>query len=196
MNETAYVQEINKGDDPSRTIEKVLNYLRYDDLEDFFKWNIFDPEESKFKIVLFVKDKGRSHAYQMKRMNKLGLAVIYCVNSFGNKKLNHVISHEILHQFGAWDLYHEIGRNQTEKSSKLIREKYYNSIMLATASGYDLVIDEVTASLIGWGPYKEEYNIFNRTMNQKDMKKEARNERMKSAKIKFNLKKKKTTTKN
>ena len=75
-----------------------------------------------------------------------------------------IISHEILHQFGAWDLYQ--GKSQTLKSAKKAIELFPNSIMINTKrKKAQLKIDGLTAWRVGWKKKKWEYDQFNPKTN-------------------------------
>ena len=71
------------------------------------------------------------------------------------------MAHEILHQFGAWDLYREY--LEPENARKAM-ELYPHSVMLNTYSNQDLLeVDEVTAYLIGWhDQFAEHFTRFDR----------------------------------
>ncbi|MAA79772.1 MAG: hypothetical protein CL916_10980 [Deltaproteobacteria bacterium] len=59
------------------------------------------------------------------------------------------IAHEMLHLFGAWDLYRSFQTTKAQEDQA--RKRYPNSIMLRTSYNIDeLNIDPVTAWRIGW----------------------------------------------
>ena len=58
------------------------------------------------------------------------------------------IAHEMLHLFGAWDLY-ELNNNDQARAIKT-SEMFPNSIMRTTSNDiWELQIDEITAWLVG-----------------------------------------------
>ena len=75
------------------------------------------------------------------------------VNGAGN--LSSIVAHEILHTFGAWDLYKDelyVGEGAQYKS------RLYNSIMNDTYQSLsEAEIDPVTAYLIGFTDYKDDW---------------------------------------
>lgn len=73
---------------------------------------------------------------------------------------HYVVSHEMLHQFGAWDLY--FGESQSKEKAEELLELYPNSIMINTYSNKArLEVDELTAWRGGWhNDFKEDYIEF------------------------------------
>ncbi len=146
--ETIYLEKVRRGDYPKRTIAKVMDELGYTDLDDFLKRNYFDFKVQKLKLLLFVKSLDRSHAYNSFSNSDLDISVVYCQHSNGMVTDHYVISHEVLHQFGAWDLYH--GQSQTLKNAEKAKEIFPNSIMANTFFNKNLNVDELTAWRVGW----------------------------------------------
>jgi len=106
-------------------------------------------------IVLAIA-KGKGTSYSMPYRNHLNKekyffegAIIYEHYWSGQELAASTFTHEILHLFGAWDLYNTYAQT-AEKESKA-KELFPNSIMLRTA--YDITtlnIDSLTAWRIGW----------------------------------------------
>jgi len=161
---------------------KVVEGLGYEDTDDFLSANSFDFETEKLKVLLFVKEEDRSHARNYWSVNNIDFAVVYCRSSIGTMTSHYTISHEILHLFGAWDLY--LGESQTLETAKKAKEMYPNSIMINTWTNQEnLVIDELTAWRIGWKDYDEEYRFFDPQINRALRTEEKRKSRLKSYKI-------------
>lgn len=159
------------GAPPRTTINAVLAKLNYRDLEDFMDYNRVTMKEDKFKILLFVKSNSRSHAYNFWSMSDVDLAIVYCRHTVGMLTDRYTIAHEILHQFGAWDLY--MGKSQTEESARNAKELWPHSIMINTHRNKDqLIIDELTAWRIGWAEYDPNYAEFSPVTNRELKKKE------------------------
>jgi hypothetical protein len=196
---TVYLEKVLRGSNPESTIGKIMKEIGFKGLDDFLEYYQFDLDTRKLKIVLFVKSNNRSHAYNRWSVKEMDLAVIYCRNTIGMITGSTVIAHEILHQFGAWDLYYELGRSQTRETSDIIREKYPNSIMRRTSGNENtLEVDEVTAWRIGWGAFQKEFRRYDPVVNSKERVKEYQDyqwARRKSL-IHFNLKKEKKEQKN
>lgn len=186
-----YIDNIRRGDRPTKTVQKVMEELSYDDFDNFLAQNSFDFEEEKFKILLFVKSSNRSHAYNYWSIKDVDLAIVYCRSSYGTMTDQYVISHELLHQFGAWDLYHDYGGSQTLESAKKAKELFPHSIMLNTHSNKPLLeIDRLTAWRIGWSDFEDTYQEFDPVKNREKVEEELRRRQRADGKsIKFDLKK-------
>ncbi|WP_026231847.1 hypothetical protein [Neolewinella persica] len=159
------------GQSPTKTTNAVLDKLNYRDLEAFMSYNRVTMKEDKFKILLFVKSNNRSHAFNYWSMADVDLAIVYCRSTYGMITDRYVIIHELLHQFGAWDLY--MGRSQTETSAQNAIERWPFSIMINTHQNKgELIVDELTAWCIGWAEYDPSYAEFNPVKNREIKKKE------------------------
>lgn len=159
-NETVYVENVNRYSGLQRTIKAIMEDLGHDDFNDFVKDNDFDFENDKLKLLLFVKSNSRSHAYNQWSNKEVDLAIVYCKHTNGMFTDHLVISHEILHQFGAWDLYQ--GRSQSVENAKELKNIFPHSVMIDVYRNKSRKeIDELTAHRIGWVyEYKEEYRKF------------------------------------
>jgi len=170
-NEIIFLEDIAYTTQPRFIQDQVFRALGYDNLGDFISYNNFDFQRKKLKLVLYVKDQRRSHAYNKWSNSELDIAIVYCRKSFGQSTTHWTISHEMLHQFGAWDLYY--GESQTLENAKKASELYPGSIMI-TSSGKDgTVVDELTAWRIGWNDnFKEAYMDFRpQRRNRSDLRK-------------------------
>jgi hypothetical protein len=158
-NEIVYAEEVVRGKS-YRTLELVLQNMNYRSLEDYLSANNFDAKINKLKVILFVKSNDRSHAYNFWSNDKIDVAIVYCRSTYGFPTSHYVISHEILHQFGAWDLY--FGESQSEEKAEKALALYPHSIMINTYRNLSqLEVDELTAWRVGWhNDFKEEYNDF------------------------------------
>lgn len=168
-----------------------MDDLGYENIEAFLDDNNFDKSKEKLKIVLFVKSNDRSHAYNYWSVDDIDLAIIYCKSTFGMLTDQYVISHEMLHQFGAWDLYYEMGKIQTKESSIAAKTNYPHSVMINTFRKKELLeVDDVTAWRIGWTDWNEAYNIYDPKLNKKKIEKERKDTNRGNA-IEFNIGKEK-----
>jgi len=144
---------------PKQTVQLAMKELGYDDYEGFLKENNFAVKKNKLKIILFVKSNNRSHAYNYFSNKEVDLVVVYCKNSYGFFTNHYVISHELLRQFGAWDLYY--GESQSREKADQAKRLYPKSIMINNFEKADLRVDELTAWRVGWhNKFKEEYQSF------------------------------------
>lgn len=105
--------------------------------------------------VVFHKDNGRAFANPMHISNSfLEYCVIFERHRNGELCANSVVSHEILHLFGAIDLY-----SDEDLNFKTIVKKYFNNdIMSRTGDLNELNIGEFTAHKIGWLEYKDYFS--------------------------------------
>jgi hypothetical protein len=180
--EVVYVDEIAYGYS-TLILKSVMKGLGYQDIEEYIEESRFDLAKNKLKIVLFVKGSSRSHARDYWSNSQVDLATIYCKRTSGISTDHYVISHEMLHQFGAWDLYG--GESQSIEKAKELKELYPNSIMINTYFNKDLLeVDELTAWRVGWHHnFKKEYQSYEPVRTKKTKPAETS--------IKFNLGKKK-----
>jgi hypothetical protein len=78
-------------------------------------------------------------------------AVVYEQDNSGNGVVSSVIAHEILHLYGAWDLYQTF--TQSAENEERARRLFPSSIMRRIADDInELEVDEVSAWLVGWKP--------------------------------------------
>lgn len=115
-------------------------------------WRSQFPEE-QFAALVFLKRDGASYAIPQEaglnpRYDIEG-AVLY--NNFepGVPNCATCIAHELLHVFGAWDMYETF--QITKKQMDFATQLYPDSIMLRTSyNPYELTMDPVTCWRIGW----------------------------------------------
>jgi hypothetical protein len=179
--QNVFVRSVNRQNS-WRLLQTVMNELGYRSYEDFLDRYNFDLRKKKLKVLFFVKSDSRSHAYNYWSNNNLDFAIVYCKSTYGQVTNHYVISHELLHQFGAWDLYY--GESQSLEKAKRAKELYPNSVMIST-NAYDreLEIDELTAWRIGW-----HHNLKDEFMSFKPVRKERRD---RNTRWTFDLKKRK-----
>jgi len=189
--EEIYIKSLSRRNNSRSTIQKAMEELGYENFEDFLDYTSFDFSRNKLKLIFFVKSYNRSHAYNYWSNKDVDLAIVYCKSTYGMMTDQYVISHELLHQFGAWDLYK--GESQSTENAERAMELYPNSIMINTRfNKSDLEVDELTAWRIGWHfEFKEVYQSFNPAI-KKDKRKIDMDRNSNSRKsIQFDLKKKK-----
>ena len=186
--ETIYIEKIKGGDNPKRTISNVMDELGYKGFDGFLKRNNFDFKKQKLKLLLFVKSYDRSHAYNYFSNSDLDVSIVYCKSTYGMITNHSVISHEVLHQFGAWDLYQ--GQSQTLKNAQRAKELFPNSVMISTFSNENLEVDDLTAWRVGWHfDMDEEYMDFDPVKSRgKSTAKDRTYKKNKSEGLKFDLK--------
>lgn len=157
-NEIVYIEEASRSNS-YQLLGKVMKEMNYEDIDEFMEYNNFDFTKQKLKVVFFVKSNSRSHAYNFWSNSQVDVAVVYCRSTVGMQTDHKVISHEILHQFGAWDLY--FGESQSEEKAAQLKELYPQSIMISTWRNREPEVDELTAWRVGWNTtFKPLYNEF------------------------------------
>ena len=135
-------------------ITTVLRKIGYAGSLSYYEWAVNTTNCDNTFVLIFVKGKGVNYAlaYEDEKMNKERYFVEGCVlySHFSNGILlnESSIAHEILHLFGARDLYETF--RQKSDSEEMAR-RFHNSIMHKNLHNInDLIIDELTAFLIGW----------------------------------------------
>lgn len=128
----------------------ILKKVGYRSPNDFHRWVKNNTNCSNFVVVIYVNQNGTSYATWLnENRHSVESCIVYARNKFGRKDINSaVIAHEILHLFGAWDLYQSRdaqSKRKARKAAKLLP----NSIMARTDNISKLKIDELTAWLIG-----------------------------------------------
>lgn len=183
IEEVAYLPNVNWG--TSRHIKTtVIQDLGYDSVDHYLEFNNFDKDSEKVIMLFFIKQNGRSHAYDANRSvfsisNTVDHAIIYCSATSGMITSYKTIAHEMLHLFGAWDFYE--GRPQNPTKAKMLKERYPNSVMLSTYNNDNPTIDEINAWRIGWNmdpqksfmDYKPEYRKNAEAMKKQNRKNES-----------------------
>jgi hypothetical protein len=153
------------GNESVDWVSKVFYTIGYKSIFDFDSWIKKNTKADNYQVIIFVKGKGNGYAMaystEMKK-DKFYVegAVLYEKYNGGTKLASSSIAHEILHLYGAWDLYKTF--NQTEGNEERARALFPNSIMLRTSYNInELNIDNLTAWLIGWNNNpKEWYETF------------------------------------
>ncbi len=142
-------------------VSRVLKKLGYKNAKQAFR-----KVRKKYKtdnIVVLIMSKGGGRPYSMryaKGYNKKKYfvegTIIY--NKYQNgapMPLSAVIAHELLHLYGAWDLYTTYA--QTIDRQQKAQQLYPNDIMLRVDHNIDsLSIGSLTAWLIGWNKNQED----------------------------------------
>ncbi|WP_411823645.1 hypothetical protein [Leptospira sp. 'Mane'] len=142
------------GNERTDLVSEVFKKIGYKSPLDYYDWVKENTKSKNTHVILFAKGKGNGYAMPSStEMNKKLYftegAILY-EKYLGNEPLaSSSIAHEILHLYGAWDLYKTYAqpKSREDKAKKI----YPNSIMLRTSYDFDeLEVDELTAWLIGW----------------------------------------------
>ncbi len=135
-------------------VSKVLYKIGYSSTLDLGTWVKNNTNAENYQVIIFAKGKGNGYAMAYstdmeKEKYYVEGAVLYERYNGNGKLASSSIVHEIMHLYGAWDLYKTF--NQTQENEQRARELFPNSIMLRTSYNInELTIDKLTAWLIGW----------------------------------------------
>ena len=132
---------------------------------DFINWVKQNTDCTNSLVLIIANKKGRGYAMQYsKEMNKekyfLEGCILYKQYDEKNALASSSIAHEILHLFGAWDLYETF--QQSKDREVKAKQLFPNDIMLRTSNNInELKIDKLTAWLVGLSSTEEKwYNWF------------------------------------
>jgi hypothetical protein len=141
-------------------VSLVLEKMRYENSLQMYNWVLSKTYCKQLQVLIFIKGKARNYSIIY---DKLLDKDKYFVESsiFYEKSISKAnnpiplktasIAHEILHLYGAWDLYETQPTGQSKANAERANKLFYNSIMLGTPRNMkDLYIDEITEWLIGW----------------------------------------------
>ena len=147
-------------------VGKALRAAGYSRPLAFYDWVLDETPCAETFVILYVKGNGISYniSFQKKEMDEEKYFVEGCViyenYDDGRTMAASAIAHEILHCFGAWDLYANFAQSpEVEAHAKRL---FPNSIMLRADYNINkLSVDPLTAWLIGWNDDPEGwYNSF------------------------------------
>jgi len=144
------------GKEPVDWVSLVLRKAGYTSNLDFYYSTRDARRFDNMQVFIFVKGKGNGYSMPYSSlMNKekyfVEGSVLYEQYWDGYSLVSSGIAHEMLHLYGAWDLYKTFA--QTEAAEKKVRKMWPNSIMLRTSFDInELMVDELTAWLVGWNP--------------------------------------------
>jgi hypothetical protein len=142
------------GKEKTDMISLVLKKIGYKSPLDFYNWVLKNTQCTNVQVIIYAKGYGTGYAMtyggiENKEMYFVEGAILYEKYWTGSTLKTSSIAHEILHLYGAWDLYNSF--QQTQEKEDMAKKLFPNSIMLRTAEHIqDLSVDEVTAWLIGW----------------------------------------------
>ncbi len=170
MDEDIRLTKIESSQEPKTLnvnwVPLVLNKAGYSNLSEFYdSIRIFDQVDN-ICILIFAKSAGRSYAQPSNSNNKRSIrflegAVIYSDGMIGFKEINSaLIMHEMLHLFGARDIY--ISKGFDPDFEKIVKSTLWNSIMVDDLKHIDfLELDQLTTWCIGWShTYWSWYDLF------------------------------------
>lgn len=153
------------GKESVQWVSETLYKIGYNSTLTFYNQSITDQRCDEVQVLIFAKTNGTSYAIAMVENANEELyfvegALIYENYSSGANTATSSIAHEILHLYGAIDLYKTF--KQSEENAQKAAKLYPNSIMRRTSYNIEeLNVDELNAWLIGWtNDYKPWFESF------------------------------------
>ena len=164
-----YSYGTGSGNEDVSIVSTVLKKIGYRDSLSFYNYVINNTNCNNALVLVAAKGMGRSYAIACefgtedllyRELHFVEGIMLYEFNEDGEAPSSG-IAHEILHLFGAWDLYENF--MQSKAIEELALYLFPNSIMLRISQNInELIIDPVTAWLIGWNKNPEAwYDAFN-----------------------------------
>ncbi len=155
--------EIGKASGKERVdwVSRVLKRQGYKNAKQAYKRFAKESACSNLQMIIFAKADGMTYAMGFKKGMKKGkyflegCLVYQRYDNGAPQPTAGVIAHELLHLYGAWDLYPTF--MQTQERYEKARELYPNDIMLRLDHDINfLSIDKLTAWRLGWNKNEEE----------------------------------------
>ena len=165
LDETIIIDDIysgtGSGKEPVDIVKKTFKKVGYKSNESFLEWVKENTDCTGSLVLIVANQKGRGYALpysdEMSAEDYfLEGCMIYSQEEDGSPVASATIAHEILHLFGAWDLYETF--EQTKENEEKAKQLFPDDIMLRTSYNIEeLSIDPLTAWLAGLSPNKEEW---------------------------------------
>jgi len=156
-------QATGSNDEYSHWVAYLLQKIGWDPL-DLNSKLIKESGSTHLHVEMYANKAGRSYAIPFcqgadNQKYFMEGAFIYRFYQNSSELLSASIAHEILHLYGAWDLYHncDVTKDQTMHALRL----FPNDIMVRIDTSIDkLSISPLTAWRIGWTEFKEDWYDF------------------------------------
>jgi hypothetical protein len=146
--------------DSASMVFRTLKKIGYPTSLAFHSWAMDNTDCENALVLIFVKGRGKAYAipYTSESLDRelyfVEGAVLYEKQRNGVGQAPSQIAHEILHLFGAWDLYETA--HQTKLNETVAKETFPDSVMCRVAHDINsLEVDPLTAWLIGWNDKPE-----------------------------------------
>lgn len=149
-------------------VDEVFRSVGYEDANGFCRWLANNGYKNGFALIV-TNRKDRSYSYHHTKEtssgrdhNSLLETAVICRNGADGSYWPSSLSHEVLHLFGAWDLYADSNYANSAEQQEMAYKMFPNSIMLRVGSSFDVLeVDCITAWLIGWtSKYEDWYPWF------------------------------------
>jgi len=160
---TYFLEKDHKVDDIPIKLTKNIKNPRRNQAEKIFAElgdsgaQVFSEKELSqypggFFVIIYYKGEGRSSASPVltpKDLRTIPEFVSLFAKRQGKPLTSRTIAHEILHLFGAWDLYNDNFYGPSSIPHWKIFNRFYNSIMLTRKKLKNLNLDTLTAWRVG-----------------------------------------------
>ncbi len=149
------------GNEKTDWIQSLLKKIGYKSPLEFHNWVLKNTTCKQSLVLVYANQTGNSYAFPFTAdLNKQKYFVEGCLlyKKFNDGQILYpsAIAHEMLHDFGAWDLYKNFMQPQDREDKA--RELYPNEIMLRISLDIDdLEINGLTAWLVGLTEKKEKW---------------------------------------
>lgn len=149
------------GNEKTDWIQVLLKKVGYKSPLQFHNWVLKNTKCSQSVVLIYAHQKGNSYAFPYtNNLSKEDYFVEGCLlyNQFndGQELYPSAIAHELLHDFGGWDLYKNFMQPQDREDKA--KELYPNEIMLRIAVDIqELEINALTAWLVGLAEKKQNW---------------------------------------
>ncbi|TAE66851.1 MAG: hypothetical protein EAZ85_15595 [Bacteroidetes bacterium] len=162
---SVFVEEIPQanatGNERTDWIKFLLNKLGYKSPLQFHNWVLKNTKCTQSVVLIYANQTGNSYAFPYTAnldKEKYFVEGCFLYKKFTDGQIIYpsTIAHEMLHDFGAWDLYKNFmqGQDKEDKAKQL----YPNEIMLRIALNInELEINGLTAWLVGLTEKKEKW---------------------------------------
>ncbi len=149
------------GDERVDWIYRTMKKLDYKNSRQAYRKLSRKYNSKNIQVIVIANSVGRPYSMRYAKgfsKKKYFLEGVIIFNKYLNDApmpVASTLTHEILHIYGAWDLYKTYA--QTSQRQEKARELYPNDIMLRVDHNINtLQIDKLTAWLIGWNQDQEE----------------------------------------
>jgi len=155
------VEKIERAEDLSKpkslAVPIVMKAAGYNDLAAFYDSVKNATQADNIVVIIFAKKASRSYALPSNSNNKssdrfLEGAIVFRETYYEKPSSASTIIHEMLHLFGARDIYHDKQIDRDSEIEKKMTTVFPNSIMLEGSNMEigDLRMDQLTVWCIGW----------------------------------------------
>jgi hypothetical protein len=159
------------GDEPVDWVSRVVPMVGYTDALQLYRQLADDYGCDNAHVIIYANKRGIGYAMAYstdmdEQMYFVEGAILHRFYPDGREMTTASIAHELLHLYGAWDLYQTF--SQTADVEAQARKTFADDIMLRVSYDiHELEVGELTAWLVGWhDQYKDWYAEYRPTQLQ------------------------------